>query len=593
MILYDQLVQVIDGIRNQAPVEYKSYRPDKNNHELLNSARSKAYIHLFVLANFGQLDFKQREEFITDGTNDGGIDGYFIDTENRKIYFIQSKFRTNQTNYEAKEIKFEELLSMDVDRILAGETTAQNGEEYNSKVQSLISKIKSIPDIGRYSYEIILLANIKEVSREKLFKVCGGFPVKVLNYERCYRDILFPVLTGTYYNSEHLFIQLNLSDKQSGTKISYRVNTNAGDVDITVVFVPTIEIAETMLKYKNSILQYNPRCHLEFSESNINTEIMQSITSNETNEFALFNNGITMLSDGTSLNEKIGYKDKAQLVVKNPQIINGGQTAYSLAKVLQMNQADKKKFQNKEVLLKIITIDSETVDQEKKSILIEEISNATNKQNAVTYADRHSNDRSQLAIQRGLFEKYGILYERKRGEFTEATGQLFVNKENIVTRAELLRISRALQGNISKKQSGKQYYQNSQQYNKFFTAELIDDYYFGVTILKILKEYQADTQKKSEGSTRALRYGPFLIIYLLKNFVGVKGDVNEIRKNIDRIIHDWIDFERFAFEKPGNNFYVKSTFDRVTQTEVFKFNFSQYYRSLNAVQDLKEFFNVT
>jgi hypothetical protein len=55
-----------------------------------------------------------------------------------------------------------------------------------------------------------------------------------------------------------------------------------------------------------------------------------TILNSDTIEFALFKNGITMLSDDTNINEKIGQKNKALLRIRNPQIINGGQTSFTL-----------------------------------------------------------------------------------------------------------------------------------------------------------------------------------------------------------------------------------------------------------------------
>ena len=85
--------------------------------EKLNQARSRAFIHLFLKVRFGLLDFLERERVVTDEFNDGGIDAYFIETDTKKVYFIQSKFRTVQDNFIEKEITLDEILRMDVDRI--------------------------------------------------------------------------------------------------------------------------------------------------------------------------------------------------------------------------------------------------------------------------------------------------------------------------------------------------------------------------------------------------------------------------------------------------------------------------------------------
>lgn len=353
MSKYNVLVNILDKICDEAPVTFKKYHPDKTDLEKTNQARGKAFIHLYLKVSFGLLEFDKREYFLTDGISDGGIDGYFINYENKTIYFIQSKFRTNEKNFENKDIELEEILVMDTSRILDGESSYENGVAYCSKIKQMQKEISKIDDIGRYRYKVILLANLDAmITPSKLKFLSGGLPVEVFNYERCYERLVFPSLSGTYFNASDLNININLSNKNSGVKISYSIHTEFKDCDITVLFVPTIEIAKILYKYKNSILKFNPRSYLEFEGRAVNNSIRDTILNKQTNEFALFNNGITMLSDETLLNEKIGQRDKAQLIVKNPQIINGGQTAYTLSKIFAENKEGdyEKIFENKEVL---------------------------------------------------------------------------------------------------------------------------------------------------------------------------------------------------------------------------------------------------
>jgi len=152
MTKYETLLNTIDQIRKEAPIEYKSYYPLDNNSEGLNRARSKSLIHLFLKVNYGILDFLEREKQITEGSFDGGVDAFYIDKEVNKIVYIQSKFRTNEKNFINKEIEFSELLKMDVDRIVKGEDCDENGNRYNDKIQNMVKKIKEIPDLPKYNH---------------------------------------------------------------------------------------------------------------------------------------------------------------------------------------------------------------------------------------------------------------------------------------------------------------------------------------------------------------------------------------------------------------------------------------------------------
>jgi len=289
MTKYNVLVRVLDRLCCEAPSERRSYHPDKTNVDGVNAARSKAFLHLFLKVRFGLLTFEEREKFVTEGSQDGGVDAFYIDTHAKVIYFIQSKFRQTERNFEAKPIELEELLRMDVDRILDGETADYQGVEYNSKIKRFVREVASIDNISRYSYQVVILANVKEVARQKVQQLTGGFAIQIFDHARCYKELLFPLVSANYYTFDDLHISLNLSNKNAGSKISYAVETEAEKLEITVVFVPTIEIAAAMHKYRNAILRYNPRSYLEHEGKGVNSEIRRSIEDRSTNEFALFN----------------------------------------------------------------------------------------------------------------------------------------------------------------------------------------------------------------------------------------------------------------------------------------------------------------
>ncbi len=76
---YETLVKILDRLRHEAPDSYKSYKPGKDDEEGLIKARSLSFIHLLLKVKFGITDFLVRHQHITDETQDGGLDAYFID----------------------------------------------------------------------------------------------------------------------------------------------------------------------------------------------------------------------------------------------------------------------------------------------------------------------------------------------------------------------------------------------------------------------------------------------------------------------------------------------------------------------------------
>lgn len=418
----------------------------------IQMARSKAFIHLYLKVMFGIAEFAERESYVTDGSQDGGIDGYYIDSEARRIYLLQSKFRNTMRNFEQKEIAPEELLVMDIDRITRGNKDNSEGIAYNGKIQGLIRRIAEIADIARYNYHVAIIANCT-LPPAHIRRLTEGFNASVFNFERSYNELVFPILSGTFFRAEDVTIQLDLNNKSAGAKTSYTVTTPEYLCEITVLFIPTLEIAKAMDRYRNSILEYNPRSYLDLQEGKqVHASIKETLLRPNSNEFALMNNGLTILSDETNLSERIGQHNKAQLRLLKPQIINGGQTAYTLSRAYNEDRdGAEARFAGKEVLTKIITLtpkDPSKVTSTERLRLIDEISAASNRQTPVVGADRVSNDILYVKLQKELFDRYGLLYERKRGEFSDGVEAGYIDQTQILERNLFLRIVMATEGKL-------------------------------------------------------------------------------------------------------------------------------------------------
>ena len=413
---------------------------DTSTEEKINQARARAFVHLYLAATYGILSFEEREHMITDASRDGGIDGYFIDSENKVIDIIQSKFRVGSGNFESKYITPEEVMAIDIDRVMGGYREDVNGNEYNGYILAFIEKIGKIPDIARYKTKVTILANVKPEQYPLVERLFRGDEANIINFERCYSELVLPTIRGEQYYKSSMRLQIDLSNKSGNSKLSAEITTAHGPSEVTVVLVPTIEIARIMSKYKNSILRYNPRSYLEFKEQRTNESIRSSITEINTGEFAILNNGITIVSDDTYVNERVGSKNRAQVEIVNPQIINGGQTAFTLARIYEEASEIEREnlFNGKEIILRVITLPQ--IEESLKKSLILSISSATNSQTAVSAIDRSASNDVNRQIAEALFKKTGLLYEPKRGEYSDALRHNHISKEDIIERSLFTRI---------------------------------------------------------------------------------------------------------------------------------------------------------
>lgn len=579
---YETLLNILDNICNSAPEKFSSYYLEGKSEEGINQNRSRAYIHLYLLVKFGIEDFKQRHDYITDGSFDGGLDAYYIEEETKNIYMIQSKFRTNSHNFENKEISAAELTAMEIDRILDGECVGEDGNEYNGKIKGFQEKLSYISDLPRYNYKIIVLANLN--NDKLLSKLFSNYDREVFNYERTYKELVFPMCSSTYYKSKNIVIAMDIEGKVE--EVNETFNTSFGDCDVTLLFVPIIDIARMIKKYKNSILEFNPRNYLSMSKNIVNQGIKTSACE-EHSDFTLLNNGITMVCSQYESTTRTGKNNTTKITIENPQIINGGQTAYTLSKILENDNVQSSKMNGKKVLMKVISIYKDDREEEEYRKFVNKISDATNKQTKIDEADRRANSEIQLKLQNGIYEKYGLYYERKAGEFEEALSKKIISKDMVIKRDILLKAIWAYNGccGEARNNSGDKIF-NQATFNQIMddtvnVEKAIYSYRIYQELLGLEQKHKKDDYNSAQWGY-AIRYGKFAVIAAFAVvFPYSDADVSKasIEVNMQKMLSQWTHFESHIKEKSENTRYFN------TQNE-----FDNYYKSKSVDSDIKEYF---
>lgn len=446
----------------------------------------------------------------------------------------------------------------------------------------------------KYARKVILLANVKKSIAPQLKRLTGGYAVDIYNFERVYNELVFPLVSGAYYNIKELKITLNVDKDSAGHRIQYYPETKYGECTVNALYVPTIEIAKILSKYKNSILKYNPRSYLDLKGGSVNAKIANSIENIQTNEFALFNNGITMLSDETEYSDKVGKRNKAEVIVTNPQIINGGQTAFTLSVLYDKHKQDNTLdiFDQKEVLLKIISFDnSEEENNDAKLKLIEDISIATNQQSPVYEADRRANDAIQIQLQKLIFQEFGLYYERKRGEFGDGIRQGYIQRSQIIDRERFLRICIAVKGEPARARSN-----NAEKLfeKNVFTAILPDTSDYRKSMLGYLAfEKVSQFASTSSNVNDLARYAIACVVSQKYSEDLNPADFEEIVMNeLGQVINRWPDFEKYVRNDETNkNYYFREVYDQQTGEKTVETNWGGYYKGRTLNRDLQSYFN--
>lgn len=587
---YDILIKVLDNIRSEAPESYKTYHPDKSNKEELIRARSLAFIHLLLKVKFGVVDFLERHKLITDGSQDGGVDAYYIDSERKKLFLIQSKYRDSLDSFEDKAMKANDLVKMEVSRITKGEQLDSRGEPFNDKIKAFQSTLRNIRDIAKYDYIVFFLGDVYNYTDEQLRRLIDNCNYEIYNAQKAYEHLLFPLATGTYFDPDEIIIKIELTNKES-PRLKQLVETDFGEFNVTAIFVPTLEIGRVMAKYKNAILKFNPRNFLSLQKKSVNENIRKSISEQEKNNFAILNNGITILSDNVAITDSTGKQNEGQLILTRPQILNGGQTAFTLSTIYEETRnKPHDPLKGKEVLVKIITpvSGSTSVDPQ----FIELISNATNQQNEVSEADRRSNHEIQVFLQKKIYREYGYFYERKAGEFHDGIKEGFIERDLVINRFDFLKAYWAFLGEpaAARRTSETICFREEAFYKILSNTSKYLDMFFAYLLFTALNEEEGLFRSKSDSIGKygyGLMYGKWAVIASigLTNPI-IEADPSEIFKQARELVLErlqkWQQFDEFVSQKRSNTKYFTDK----------RSNYELYYKVNMLDGDIKEYFLV-
>lgn len=345
--------------------------------------RKKSYAFLmYAVSQICDIDVLETLTLITDGPNDAQIDAIFINDDNvLQIHFFQTKYFSKDD----KQIGENDMrLTLDsIRKILGGKSPSK---QTSPILEDKILQIReAINDYGYPEIYVHFASNgAKSELPEQFSQNYGDFEIN------CY---------GAYE-------LMNFSIVPKKKDIECEIRT-IGDITQNFIsgisgYVATVSAKEFIAMYKKAgernMLEKNIRYYKGLNT--INKKIKESAESEIDSQFFWFiNNGISLVCDSFSPPKGDANGNKI-LKMKNPMIINGGQTTVTLANA---NIHD-----NTRVLLKIYNLSDDEI--------IAKITEGTNSQNPINLRDLKSNHPIQKAIQQ-YFKDKNILLEIKTGEF--------------------------------------------------------------------------------------------------------------------------------------------------------------------------------
>jgi hypothetical protein len=296
--------------------------------------------------------------------------------------------------------------------------------------------------------------------------------------------------------ADELVERLNISEKRNKTineeiKIIYDVNKpslvwhQAGDLKGVICTTSANEIARIVNSDPSGyIFDLNLRQFLG-DKGSINSDILDTCSDNDKSyQFWFLNNGITVVCDRFDVDHSDGY-----LKVTNMQIVNGCQTASTLAQAARQNNLNN----NVSVLLRVYETRMDTAIAEKIVV-------TTNNQNKISSRDLKANDPIQMDIEQG-FASYSYFYERKVNQYSKRPE---INAKNIATNFLVGQCYLAVVLRIPSDARSRQYKVWGVLYRNIFDGNLVEPYIISWLLYQYTKEFLSKYRNDSNSLRRKL-----------------------------------------------------------------------------------------
>ncbi len=287
-----------------------------------------------------------------------------------------------------------------------------NDIEESSEIFDLAQTLANVPEVKEYltRVNIFLITNGEIKADLKTSDTVAGFTV-------FYRTIDINYLFNL---SDKSRVPIEINFEQSGYKVPCIVNeTENSDYQSWLAIIPGLALADIYEQYGARLLEQNVRSFLQFT-GKINKGIRNTILK-EQHMFMAFNNGIDATAEEVSITDLPNNQGKAIALVKDFQIVNGGQTT---ASVYHTWKKDKIDISNVFVPVKLTIVKN----RDNFSEIVGRIAEYANTQNRVSASDLSSNRENHVLIEKlsrtiwappvsGETTQTRWFFERSRGQY--------------------------------------------------------------------------------------------------------------------------------------------------------------------------------
>lgn len=360
-----------------------------------NINKDEYAFNYWILSNIYNLDEEGCSTNITE-YNDKAIDCFVHFEEDKELYIIQNKYYDDNTRLSPKEIS--DFLTRPLSILKEGKYTR------SIELQKIYNNIKN-DDSYKIFLHFYITNNNKSDDIERIIK--NNKPPNII-FKIFYLDDLKNKYYGkSFKEKQKLTVKFETGRKAAILAIRPKDYNLPNMSEAYYAMVKIRDIYKLWVeaeKKQYSLFEENIREYLGGS-SGINKGIIDTLRNEEQRgNFFYYNNGITIICDSAKASSK-------DIIIENPQIVNGCQTVNSISEVLNL-ESDmdiEKNFGGVYVMAKILVL------EKNNSVFYRDIVKYTNSQNSINDNVFGATLQPFFTIQ-DILKNYGILLNVKQSD---------------------------------------------------------------------------------------------------------------------------------------------------------------------------------
>lgn len=283
-----------------------------------------------ALAGLSGSSYSVMKEYIIDGGSDNGIDGVYYDSVKNRLYLVQAKWSTKGSST---------IGTGDLRKFIAGvyDLLNEDWDKFNSKVRNLASHLSTAL---KFDPEVVLVATYN--SDFELSSECQAIVSGFLSENNTDSQEL---VSFNVFGLKRIIRTINIIKTGAKSDVDANLLQWGEQKDPYYSIYGKVSCADVAEWHQeHGVILFSENIRNTLPDSEINAQI-ESALLNRPADFWYLNNGITAIADEV-VRKPVGLGDQKESAfwkVSNIKIVNGAQTAGTIAKAYHKSPESVKK----------------------------------------------------------------------------------------------------------------------------------------------------------------------------------------------------------------------------------------------------------